>query len=279
MPRWVVGSAIVSTLAVVALLLSRSAVPSTQVVVCAAVMLVGTVPASVWLRGRGTAAGAVAVVLTAPVVLATLAADPSDGVAVAGLLAGLPLLAIWATGRPRLLVRGLAGAALGLAVCAGAGAVPLVLGVLVAFAASGWSRHTGVRRARTRRVTADLVAVTAGLATTVLAAALLGWDVGLGVADQDPPGVIALLVPPVVVIAWAGLGRRRRGSAGEGDTVVVLGSALGWLGLLPLGGSFPLLLAGLSLTTALVLVGLLPARSAASDGGCIGDAGRAMLRG
>lgn len=237
-----------------------------------ALALVATVPAYLWLRRRSLAIGAlaVAVILTSPVVLVTWGSDASDGTALAFLLAGLPLLGFWTTGLRRLLVRGLAGVFLGLAAHAQPAAVPLVVGALVALAASAYSRHTGVRRARVRRVSLDLAAVLGGLVLAtlpaMLGALLLEGRAAVVPASLDQPAPF-LLVPPVVVIAWAWLCRRRRWLLGEspsgGDAVVVLGSGLGYLAFLAIPAadgsamkyafSPSLLWAGTCLTTVLLL--------------------------
>lgn len=237
-----------------------------------ALALVATVPAYLWLRRRSLAVGAlaVAVILTSPVVLATWGSGESDGVALAFLFAGLPLLGFWTTGVRRLLVRGLAGVFLGLAVHVQPAAVPVVVGAIVALAASAYSRHAGVRRARVRRVSLDLAAVLGGLVLAtlpaVLGALLLDGRVDIAPEALEQPAPF-LLVPPVVVIAWAWLCRRRRWLLGEsspaGDAVVVLGSGLGYLAFLAVSAagssavkdafSPSLLWAGTCLTTVLLL--------------------------
>ncbi|MDL5159549.1 hypothetical protein [Actinomycetospora termitidis] len=256
--------------------------------------LIATVPAYLWLRRRSLPTGALAVVviLTSPVVLMAWGSDYPDGAALAYLLAGLPLLVFWTTGVRRLLVRGLAGVFLGLAVHAHPAAFPLVAAALVAVLVSAFSRHAGVRRARTRRVVVELAAVVlGGVAATGLA--VLGALLLYGRADLFGPTIdqllrlqrpdqirqwhsttwawaqraTYLLVPPVVVIAWAWLCRRRRRLVGEwpprGDAVVVLGSGLGYLAFLAIQATSgftleyyfysSLLWAGACLTTALLL--------------------------
>ena len=256
--------------------------------------LVAIVPAYLWLRRRSPAVGALAVVviLTSPVVLMAWGSDYPDGAALAYLLAGLPLLVLPATGRRRIVVRALAGLALGLAVHAHPAAFPLVAAALLAVLASAFSRHAGVRRARGRRVVVDLAAAVGGIVVAtllmVLAALLL-----YGRADllgptfdqltrlQRPDQVrlwhsstwawaqraTYLLVPPVVVLAWAWLQLRRLGERPPRDeAVVVLATGLGSLAFLVIqaGTGFTLeyyfysslLWAGACLTTVLVLARL-----------------------
>ncbi|MEJ2866555.1 hypothetical protein WCD74_02175 [Actinomycetospora sp. OC33-EN08] len=256
--------------------------------------LLATVPVYLWLRRRSLSAGALAVVviLTSPVVAMAWGSDYPDGAALAYLLAGLPLLVFPTTGARRLVARGLAGVFLGLAVHAHPAAFPLVAAALLAVLVSGWSRHAGVRRARTRRVVVELAAVVLGIvAATGLA--VLGALLVYGRADLFGPTVdqllrlqrpdqirlwhsttwawaqraTYLLVPPAVVIAWAWRCARRRRRTGEwpprGDAVVVLGSGLGLLAFLAIQASSgftleyyfysSLLWAGACLTTALLL--------------------------
>ncbi|GLZ51528.1 hypothetical protein [Actinomycetospora sp. NBRC 106378] len=278
-PWWVEALGLLLAPGVVALVLRFGQVPpaSGDVGLRYVLALVATVPAYLWLRRRSLAAGAlaVAVVLSSPVVHTAWDSDRSDRMALAFLLAGLPLLGFWTTGVRRLLMRGLAGVFLGLAAHAEPTAAPLVVGALVALAASAYSRHTGIRRARVRRVSVELVAVIGGLVLTTLL--LDGRPDTLAPAfdqvrypkDGRPwsPSATSLLVPPAVVLAWAWLCRRRRWLLGEwprrGDAVVVLGSGLGYLAFLAVRAAdgstsmdafaLSLLWAGTCLTTALLL--------------------------
>ncbi|MFC5065110.1 hypothetical protein [Actinomycetospora atypica] len=263
--------------------------------------LVAIVPAYLWLRHRSRAVGALAVVvvLTSPVVLMAWGSDYPDGAALAYLLAGLPLLVLPATGTRRVVVRALAGLALGLAVHAHPAAFPLVAAALLAVLASGFSRHAGVRRARGRRVAVDLALVVGGIVVATLLM-VLGALVLYGRADllgptidqltrlQRPDQVrlwhsstwawaqraTYLLVPAVVVLAWVGVCVRRRRTLGErpprDEAVVVLATALGSLAFLAIqaGTGFTLeyyfysslLWAGACLKTVLVLARLSSSR-------------------
>ncbi|WP_020508840.1 hypothetical protein [Actinomycetospora chiangmaiensis] len=265
-PRWAEASAVLLVPGVVALLTSRPDTPM-SFAVRYGLALVAIVPVAVSLRRRALVAGAVAVVLTSAAVV-HLAPDGPRGVALAGLLGGLPSLAAWATGVRRLLVRGLAGSLLGLAVCADPAAAPLVLGALLAFVAGAWSRHTGLRRARTRRVTVDLVAVIGGLLVAVLGALLSGRGLEFAPTPGSTVDTGALLATPVVVIAWAWLWCRRRSSGERGDAVLVLGSVVGYLGVLLFGSaaSSSLLWAGACLTTAVLLASPAPAGALSRKG-------------